>query len=101
MKFLLVYKLTYATCISGYIDKNCRHFKSRIEENIKKDKKSHTFKHLHSTAACFDSYNCLCFKIIDKTYSKFDLKIIEASLINWRKSNLDAQQNHLAFTVLL
>ena len=27
---------------------------------------------------CFDSNNSLCFKIIDKTNSKFDLKIKEA-----------------------
>ena len=35
---------------------------------------SHIFKHLHSTATCFDSYNSLCFKIIDKANSKFDLE---------------------------
>ena len=48
-----------------------------------------------------DSYNSLCFKIIDKANSKFDLKIKEALHINWRKPNLNAQQNHLAhpFTI--
>ena len=35
-------------------------------KHIKKDNKSHIFKHLHSTATCFDSYNSLCFKMIDK-----------------------------------
>ena len=40
----------------------------------------------------FDSYNSLCFKIIDKVNSKFDLKIKEALHINWRKRNLNAQQ---------
>ena len=55
----------------------CHHFKTRIEEHIKKDNKSHIFKHLHSTATGFDSYNSLCFKIIDKANSKFDLKIGE------------------------
>ena len=53
-------------------------FKTRIEEHIKKDNKSHIFKHLHSIPTCFDSYNPLCFKIIDKANSKFDLKIKEA-----------------------
>ena len=43
----------------------------------------------------------LCFKIIDKANSKFDLKIKEALHINWRKPNLNAQQNHLALTLLL
>ena len=63
--------------------------------------KSYIFKHLHSTATCLDSYNLLCFKIIDKANSKFDLKIKEALHINWRKPNLNAQQNHLAPTLSL
>ena len=54
------------------------------------------FVHLHSTATCFDSYNFLSFKIVDKANSKFDLKIKDALHINWRKPNLNAQQNHLS-----
>ena len=81
---------------SSYIGETFRHFKARIEKHIKSDNKSHVFKHLHSTATCSDSYNCLCFKVIDKANSKFDLKIKEALHINWRKPNLNAQQNHLA-----
>ena len=100
MKSFLVYKVTCASCSSSYIGETYRHFKTRIEEHIKKDNKSHIFKHLHSTATCFDSYNSLCFKIIDKANSKFDLKIKEASHINWRKPNLNAQQNHLALTLI-
>ena len=100
-KSFLVYKFTCASCSSSYIGETCRHFKTRIEEHIKKDNKSLTFKHLHSTATCFDPYNSLCFKVIDKANSKFDLKIKEALHINWRKSNLNAQQNHLAFTLSL
>ena len=61
LKSFLVYKFTCASCSSSYIDKSCRDFKTRIEEHIKKDSKSHFFKHLHSTAACFDSYNSLSF----------------------------------------
>ena len=41
------------------------------------------------------------FKIIDKANSKLDLKIKEALHINWRKPNLNAQQNHLALTLSL
>ena len=101
MKSFLVYKFTCASCSSSYIGEICRRFKTRIEEHIKKDNKSHIFKHLHSTATCFDSYNSLCFKIIDKANSKFDLKVKEALHINWRKPNLDAEQNHLALTLSL
>ena len=101
LKSFLVYKFTRASCSSSYIGETCRHFKTRIEEHIKMDSKSHIFKYLHPTATCFDSYNSLCLKIIDKGNSKFDLKIKEALEINWRKSNLNAQQNHLALTLLL
>ena len=101
MKSFSVYIFTCASCSSSYIGKTCRHFKTRIEKHIKKDNKSHIFKHLHSTATCFDSCNSLCFKIIDKANSKFDLKIKEALRINRRKPNLNAQQNHLALILLL
>ena len=101
LKSFLVYKFTCGSCSSSYIGKTCRHFKSRIEEHIKKDSKSHIFKHLHSTTTCFDSNNSPYFKIIDKVNSKFDLNIKEALHINWRKPNLNAQQNHLALTLSL
>ena len=55
LKSFLVYKFTCASCSSSYIGETCRHFKTRIEEHIKKDNKSHIFKHLHSTATYFDS----------------------------------------------
>ena len=87
--------------VAGYIGKACRHFKTRIEEHIKKDSKSHNFKHLPSTAACFDSYIFFYFKIIDKANSKFYLKIKEALHVNCRKSKLNAQRNHLALTLSL
>ena len=56
-----------------------------------KDNKSHVFKHLNSAATCLDSYNSVCFKIIDKANSKFNLKIQEALNINWRKPNLNVK----------
>ena len=59
------------------------------------------FKHLHSSTTYFDLYNSLCYKIIDKANFKFDLKVEEALHIKWRKPNLNAQQNHLALTLLL
>ena len=101
LKSFLAYKFTCASSSSSYIGKTCHHIKTRIEEYIKKDNKSHIFKHLQSNRTCFDSNNSLCFKIIDKDNSKFDLKIKEALHINWRKPNLNAQQNNLALTLSL
>ena len=40
-------------------------------------------------------------KIIDKANSKFELNIKEAMHINWRKPNLNARENLLAFTLAL
>ena len=75
LKSFLLYKFTCASYSSSYIGETCCHFKTRIEDHIKKDNNSNIFKHLQSTATCFDSYNSLCFTIIDKTNSKFDLKL--------------------------
>ena len=101
LKYFLVYKFTSASCSSSYIGETCCHFKTRIEEHIKKNNKSHIFKHLHSTATYLESYNSLCFKIIDKAKSKFDLKSKEPLHINWKKPGFHAQKNHLAFTLSL
>ena len=101
MKYFLVYKFACASCSSSYIGETCHHFKTRIEKHIKKDNKSHIFKHLHSTTTCLGSYNSLCFKIIDTANSKFDFKIKEALQISWRKPNLNVQQNNLALTLSL
>ena len=38
-----------------------------------------------------DLYNPLCFKMVDKGNSKFDLKIKDAFQINWRKPNLNGK----------
>ena len=100
LKSFLVYTFTCASCSSSYIGKTCHHFKTRTEEHMKRDIKSH-IKYLHSNITCFDSYNSLCCKLIDKANSKFDLKIKEALHINWRKPNLNAQQNYLALTLSL
>ena len=90
LKSFLVYKFTCASCSSSYIGETCHHFKTRIEEHIKKDNNS------------YNSYNSLCFKIIDKeANSKFDLKVKESLDINWRKLKLKTQQNNLALTLSL
>ena len=70
-----------------------------LRDISKKYNKSHIFKQIHSTAACFDWYNSLSFKMIDEANSKFDLKIKEALHINWIKPKLNALQNHLALTL--
>ena len=101
MKSFIAYKFTWANCSSSYIGETCCYFKIRIEEHVKKDKQSHIFKYIHSITPEFDSYDSLSFIIIVKANFKFDLKIKEPLHINWRKSNLNAQQNHVALTLSL
>ena len=60
-KSFLVYKYTCASSSSSYIGETYRRFKTRIGNYIKKDNKSHIFKHLYSSVRCFDSYNYLHF----------------------------------------
>ena len=92
-------KLLVLAAVLAILAKFAVILKTRIEEHIRKHNRSHIFKHLHSTATCFDNF--LCFKIIDKANSKLDLKSKEALHINWRKPNLNAQQVHLALTFSL
>ena len=54
---------------------------------------SYIFKRLNSTATFSDSYNFLYFRIINKGYCKFELKVKEALRINCRKRNLNAQKS--------
>ena len=41
LKSFSVYQFTCASCSSSYIGEACRHFKTRIEEHMKKDDMSH------------------------------------------------------------
>lgn len=46
-----------------------------IEENIKKDNKYQIFKYLYNNMTHFDSHSPFSFEKVDKTNSKFDVKI--------------------------
>ena len=58
LKSFLVYKFTCASCSSNYILDTCRHFKTKNEEHIKNDNKTHIFKHLH-TPLQYDALTCV------------------------------------------
>ena len=119
IKFNLI-KNAYEPFLIGKVIKNYLDYKLSSNQTQLKDKSGvHYFKlpyisnfshHIKNKLSklskefCkenFNSYNSLCFKIIDKTNSKFELKIKEALHINWRKPKLNALQNHLALTLSL
>ena len=69
--------------------------------NISVSKASLIFLNIYTPLQHALTHIILLLKIIDKARSKFDLKIKEALDINWRKSNLNVQQNHLALVLSL
>ena len=84
LKSFLVYKLTCASCSCSYIGKTRHHFKTRIEEDIKRIT-SLIFLNIYTPLQHALTRIILCFKIIDKANAKFNLKIKEALHTNWRK----------------
>ena len=83
---------------SCYIGETCRQFITRIDEHIKKDEKSHVFQHLRSKEECFSSFDLNCFSILDSATIKYQTKLKEGMCIDWEKSNLNKQKNHLFTT---
>ena len=63
LKFFEVYKFVCVRCNSCYIGETFRHFKSRINEPVKKDKKRNIYKHLHNNEECLSSLSSDCFSI--------------------------------------
>ena len=65
LKYFLVYKFVCVRCNSCYIRKTCRHFKTKIDEHLKKDKKCNIYEHLHNNEECFSSFNSDRFSVLD------------------------------------
>jgi len=99
LKSFLVYQFNCAHCNVSYIGETTRHFKTRIEEHLRRDKNSHIFKHISTNPDCFDKCNSNCFKIIDRANFKYNLKIKEAFHINWSKPELNTQVKHFNITL--
>ena len=72
-----------------------------IEENIKKDSKYQIFKYLYNNMTYFDSHNPFSFEEVDKTNSKFDVKIKEVLLVNWEKNPTQIQIKSFALILSL
>ena len=100
LKSCLVYKFVFARCNSCYIGKACRHFKTRIDEYEKKDKKSNIYTHLHNNEECFSSFNSDCFSSLDYAPTQFQIKIKDGMYIDWEKPNLNKKLNHFATAFL-
>ena len=71
LKSFLVYKFFCARSKSCYIGETCHHFKTRIDEHIKSDKKSHVFQLLHSKEKCLSRFDLNCYSILDSGTTKY------------------------------
>ena len=78
---------------------NYPHLKTRIDEHLKKDKKSNIYKHLHNNEERFSSFNSVCFSMLDRVPAQFQIKIKEGMYTDCEKPNLNKQLNHLATTL--
>ena len=99
LRSILVYTFATKRCKSCYIGETCGHFITRIDEHIKKDKKSHVFQHLHNKEECFSRFDLNWFSILDSTTTKYQIKLKEDMYIDWEKPNLNKQENRLSTTL--
>ena len=72
---------------------------TRIEEHLRKDKKSHINSHLQENPQCQEKVKSDCFEIIDRASSYFRLQIKEAMHITWKKLELNKQVKHVDVTI--
>ena len=51
----MVYKFVCASCNASYVSQTHQHLTTRIDEHFGKDKKSHIYQHLMSSADCLNA----------------------------------------------
>ena len=73
-------------CDSSYIDKTCRHFKTRIDENVRKDKYLQAPK---NNDKCFSSFISDGFFISVYAPTHFQVKIKGGIYTDWKKPKLN------------
>ena len=88
LKSRVVYKFTCAGCGARYVAETNRHFYTRVDEHLFRDKNSHIFKHLSFSKNCYDNCDVSCFKIIDNATSFYQLKIKESFHIERLKPDI-------------
>ena len=66
-----------------------RHLTARINEHFGKDKKSHIYQHLVSSADCLNACSRYCFSILNTARTKHQLHIKESFFISWLKPTLN------------
>ena len=84
----VVYKFVCASCNADYVDQTHRHLTTRINEHFSKDKKSHIYQQLMSSADCLNACSRDCFSFLDTATTKHQMRIKERLFINLLKPTL-------------
>ena len=82
LKSRVVYQFTCASCGARYIGETNRHFNTRVNEHLFRDKNSHIFKHLSASKGCRDKCDISCFKILDHASTYSQLKVFRVFILN-------------------
>jgi hypothetical protein len=96
----VIYKFNCAGCNASYIGETSRHFNTRIEDHLGKDRASHVWKHLKDSK-CKQSCTADCFSVLDYAATDFQRKLKEAMHIQWHKPNLNSQIHHVSLSLSL
>ena len=91
----VVYKFSCAGCSACYVGETCRHFSTRVNEHLTRDKASHIYKHLAAPDKCCSLYSPSCFSILSQASIQTELRIKEAIYINLMKPSLNQQVKHV------
>ena len=99
LKSRVVYQSTCASSGVRYIGETNRHFNTRVNEHLFRDKNSHIFKHLSASKGCSGKCDMTCFKILDHASTYTILKIKESFHIERLKPKLNKQVEHVSLSL--
>ena len=99
LKSFVVYKFQCASCEASYVGETYRHISTRIHEHLRTDKKSHVYKHIHSSPVCKETASADCFSILDTASTIYQLKVKEGLHISWEKPSLNKQKKHYIVSI--
>ena len=101
LKSFVIYKFKCAGCNSCYIGETTRHLDARIDEHLRKDKKSAIYKHIHKNIGCFDNCKKTCFSVLDTANTKFQLKVKEGMYIGWENPDVNKQVKYVKCSLIV
>ena len=82
-----------------YVGEANRHFNTRVNEHLFRDKNSHIFNHLSASEGSKYKCDISCFKILDHASTYSQLKMKESFHIEQLKPELNKQVEHVGLSL--